>query len=344
VLFFVALAVVNVILKGAGSVTLDINEHFKYAWVRILVAMVLLALAANLFGLFHVTVPSKVADVEGARRREGHLPAAGMGVMMAVLSTPCSFWLMALALAWAQLQPLWLGTVTIVLIGVGMAVPHAVLAAFPGLLNRLPKPGVWMEHFKKTMGFLLLPAVLYLLSTLSEGGGYPFLVAGFGVALAFGLWVWGTWVRFDAPVTRKLLVRGFAVAVVAAAGWLLLPEPAAPPLEFEEFSEARIDQARKDGRVVLVKVTAAWCTECKILDYQVFDTPKIAAELKRRNVLAVTADVTDRSRPASRWVEKRFGGAPPLTIVYPASGGEPTAVPGRFTKAELIDMLDQAAS
>jgi len=343
VLFFVALAAVSAAVKLVGGSAIDLNFYFQFSWARVLIAMILLALSANLWGLFNVTVPSKVAGIEAGTKSQGHAAAVGMGTMMAVLSLPCSFWLMALALAWAQLQPVWLGTLAIVTIGVGMALPHVALASFPRLVNVLPKPGVWMEYFKQTMGFLLIPAVLYLLSTLPERGGYPFLVAAFGAVLVFGLWIWGGWVRYDAPLGRKLIVRGAAVGLIAAAGWTLLPEPAAPLVEFEAFDAARVDAARKEN-VVVVKVTAAWCTECKILDYQVFNTPEAAEAFRDREVIAVKADVTDRSRPASQWVRRNFGGAPPLTIVYPRGGGKPRVMVGRFSKRELFAALDEAAA
>ncbi len=342
VLFFVALAVVSMGLKLLGRGTIDLNEHFKYPWVRILIAMVLLALSANLWGLFNVIVPSKVAGLGQDSASKGSAAAVGMGLMMAVLSTPCSFWLMALALAWAQLQPLWLGTLAIVTIGVGMALPHAVLASLPDLVKVLPKPGAWMEYFKQTMGFLLIPAVLYLLSTLPERGGGPWLGGGFGVALVFSLWMWGSWVRFDAPLRRKLIVRGAAVVLAVASGLWLLPEPGRGGVQFEPFSAQRIADARKAGRVAVVKVTASWCTECKILDFRVFDRPKIAKAFTDRRVAAMEADVTDKSSAASRWVKANFGGAPPLTLIYPAAEGPPKAVVGVFGQEDMLRYLTEA--
>jgi thiol:disulfide interchange protein DsbD len=224
-----------------------------------------------------------------------------------------------------------------------MAVPHVFLAAVPGLTRRLPKPGVWMEYFKQTMGFLLVPAVLYLLATLPTAGGWPFRVAGFATALTFGLWVWGSWVRYDASLLRKALIRGPAVLLVVLLGFWLLPRPPKPLVAFESFDAQRIADARQEGKVVVVKVTAAWCTECKILDYQVFNTPEIAEAFERRDVVAVKADVTEGDSAAARWVRRTAGGAPPLTIIYPTDGGDARVVPGRFSKAELIAMLDAAA-
>lgn len=346
VLFFAGLAIISAALRLLGQGALDLNEHFQYAWVRILIAMILLALSANLWGLFNVTVPNKVAAMgqDSSSSAHEHASAVGMGLMMAVLSTPCSFWLMALALAWAQLQPLWLGTVAILLIGAGMALPHVLLASQPALLKLLPKPGKWMELFKQSMGFLLVPAVVYLLSTLPAGGGWPWLVAMFGLAMVFGLWMYGSWVRYDAPWPRKLAVRGTAVVLVAVVGWFTLPQPVWKGVEFEPLDAARIAEVRAEGGVVVVKVTASWCTECKILDAKVFSKPEIAKEFTDRGVVPMVADVTDSSSRDAKWVEATIGkgGAPPVTIIYPPGDAKPRAAVGVFGPEKMIEYLDQA--
>ena len=343
-LFFVGLGAVNVAVRTATDRAVNVSQHFRYAPVRIAIALVLVALAANLFGVFHVVVPSRVAALgEGRRKREGHLKSLGMGFMMAVLATPCSFAVLATALAWAQLQPTWLGSVALVLIGIGMAAPHAVLVLFPGLLRKIPRPGRWMELFKQAMGFVLLPVVVWLLSTLSENS-YPFWVAGYAVVLVFALWMWAHWVRYDAPWRRKLIVRGLAVALAVAGGvWMLRP---ARPLatKFVPYDPAQIAEARENGQAVLLKFTAGWCTSCISVDYAVYDNKDVAREIKDRNVLAVKADVTNRGSPAARLLYKQFRGSPPLTVIYPpGAGARPIGLVGKFAAAKLMEILKRIA-
>ena len=344
-LFFVGVAGVSLLLRLAADQTVNISDHFGYPVVRIALAMVLVALGVNLFGVFTVVVPSKVASIEGEAQREGHLKTVGMGLMMAVLATPCSFAYLLTAMAWAQVQPPLLGTLAILLVGVGMAAPHALLTAFPKLLEKLPRPGKWMELFKQAMGFALLLVAIWLVSTLSESV-WGFWVLGWGVVLAFSLWMWGSWVRYDATLVRKVAVRGLAVLLaVAGAVWMLpAPAPTTASSVFEPFDEGRIAEGRKARRIVLVKVTAAWCLECKVIDYRVFRTPEIDRELRNRDVLAITADVTDRGSAASKWMREKVGGAPPQTIIYPSDGRPPIRMVGGFDKADLTRMLDQAAS
>ena len=340
VLFFAGVAAVNVVLRLVTSEGLNLSEHFQYREFRIAMALIVIAIAANLFGAFNVVVPTRLAAAGEGGKRQGHLGSVGMGVMMAVLATPCSFAFLAAALAWAHAQPLWLGTVVILSIGVGMAAPHALLCAFPKLVDKLPKPGRWMELFKQTMGFALLPVAIWLLSTLGADA-YPWWVACFGVVMAFGLWVWGTWVRYDAPRPRKLIIRGAVAVLVAAAGIWMLPPPRENPdaLTFEPFDAARIDEARRGGRIVVLKFDAAWCTECKVIDYKVYRTAEIAEQFARHNVLAMKGDVTNRGTPADVYLRTRYGGAPPVTVVYPAGGGRETVFVGGFEKTRLIRAL-----
>ena len=341
-LFFIGLAVLSAALRLASEGALNVSDHFQYPAVRIAMAMVLVALAGNLFGLFDVIVPSKVAAMEGPAKREGHLKSLGMGFMMAILATPCSFAFLLTAMAWAQVQPLWLGTTAIVLVGVGMAAPHALLSAFPDLVKKLPRPGRWMELFKHAMGFLLLPVAIWLLSTLGEST-WPFWVAAYGVVLSFCLWMWGKWVRYDAPRWRKLAVRLPAAALAIGSAIWMLPAPAAPATQFAPVDQGLIDSATAEGRIVLVKVTAAWCLECQVIEHRVYKTPQIASELKARNVLALKADVTDRASPASQWLRERVGGAPPITLIYPPGGKPPIKLVGGFDQAQLVAAIDAAA-
>ncbi|MCK4277187.1 MAG: thioredoxin family protein, partial [Phycisphaerae bacterium] len=341
-LFFAALGTVNIILHLVTDRAFNWSEHFQSPGVRIALALLIVALAANLFGLFTVTVPRRVAGIEaGADRRKGHLGTVGMGLMMAILATPCSFAILALALAWAQLQPLWLGTLTILLIGVGMASPHALLTAAPNLLSVLPKPGVWMEKLKQTMGFVLLPVAVWLIGTLTSDS-YVVWVIAYAVVVVFGLWIWGTWVRYDAPLRRKVIVRGPAVAMVVLAGWWMLRPPLPLAVQFDPFDAERIASAGRDDTPVLVKFTASWCLSCKWVDAAIYDDPAVAQQLTERGVVAMKGDVTNRSSPASKFLAANFGGAPPLTVIYASGARSPILLEGKFSKAELTEALGAA--
>jgi thiol:disulfide interchange protein len=340
-LFFVALAAVNVVLHLAMGKTLDWGRHFQSVPFRLGMAFVVVAVAANLFGVFTVLVPRRLAALGDRPRSQGHLASLGMGLMMAILATPCSFAILVLAFAWAQLQPLWLGSLAIVLIGVGMAAPHALLATMPGLLDRLPRPGRWMELLRQAMGFVLLGVAVWLIGTLSSDTAVA-RAAAYAVVLVFCLWAWGTWVRYDWSRWAKLILRGLAAALAVAAGVWLLSPPHAMAVKFQPFDQPRIAQANGAGQIVLVDFTASWCLSCKVVDYLIYNRPEVARELAARNVLAMRGDVTAADAPANALLYDTLRGAPPLTVIFPPSG-PPIRLEGKFSRQDLTAALDEAS-
>ncbi|MFW6133421.1 MAG: cytochrome c biogenesis protein CcdA [Planctomycetota bacterium] len=357
VLFFVGVAVANGVLKLAAGRALNWSEHWQFPLVRAGLGLLVVALAANLLGAFDIIVPSGIASAEGSAQRRGHAGATGMGLMMAILATPCSAAFVIGILGWAQGQALWLGTVAILLMGVGMAAPHALLTAFPKLLDKLPRPGRWMEILKQSMGFILLPLALWLLWTLrTVPRGYGLWVSVYAALLAIGLWIAGRWVRPDGPALRKWGVRLAVAGVLVAAGYWMLAPPAqdASSTTVQPTRQAgsgddggaatagRIAAARDAGKAVVVKFTADWCLECAVVDRRVYQDAEVKARLASDDVVYLVGDVTNRGAPASDLLE-RIGGAPPLTAVFPPAG-DPIYLPGGIAKQDLLDALRAAGN
>ncbi|MCD4699698.1 MAG: thioredoxin family protein, partial [Phycisphaerae bacterium] len=341
VLFFAGLAVANVVLKLSMQYSLKQADLFRHTGPVMAMILLLVALAANMFGAFTVTVPASVAS---ARTGRGHLGAVGMGLIMAVLSTPCSFAIIAAVFTSAVLfLPLPLGSAAIILIGVGMAAPHAMLSFMPKVVSRLPKTGRWTDLFKQSVGFVfLLIAVWLLRSHMSRA--YPAWVAAYGVVLAMCLWMWGSWVRFDAPAMKKWSVRIAATVIAVAAGWWMLTPPKPLAVEMRPFDAAEIAQARREGKIVLVKFTATWCPECKVLDMTVYNDPELAEAIRDRGVVAFKGDVTRKELPASKMLfEKLREAGPPLTVIFMPGKSKPVRLRGGLSKKLIIQKLDEAA-
>jgi len=338
-LFFVCVAVLSVVLKLAVGYDVTLNDLFRHPPLLIGMTLVLVVLAMSLFNVFSLTVPGKVAEASGGG---GYPGAIGTGFLFAVLSTPCSAAIIGALFWWAQLQPLWVGAVSLVLMGVGMGAPHAALTAFPPLIRRIPRAGRWSELLKQFVGFVLLLIAVWLLST-QMADAYLGWVAAYAVVLAMCLWVWGSWVTLSTPTPRTWAVRGAAVVAAAAAGvWMLRP-PAPPKLEMAPFDADRIARARADGRTVVVKFTAGWCVECLVVDRKVYADDEVVRALTSRDVLAMKGDVTKDSYPASEMLYRRLGqSGPPMTAVFPPGKAPPILLRGLFDKADLLEALRRA--
>ncbi len=338
--FFAAFAVVSAVINLTTGSVLDLNSLFRYP-----AAVIVLFLAIVFFGLAMLDVatlalPSAVTSRQGSGA--GIAGSVGMGFFAGILSTPCSGALLGFVLVWAQTQPLSVSSAAIVLMGVGMALPYAVIVLVPSLLQRIPRPGTWMEIFKKSTGFLLFfIAAKLTLAALPKDRLLSVLT--YGIIFSFCVWMWSKWVGFSTPAGKKWAVRAVAAALAVGAGFWLLPaagQPAGAAIDWQKYDADVVAQAVAQERPVLLKFTADWCTNCKIVDKRVYQDPQVAGLVKEKNVLAIRADTTLIDYPATADLKEIYGeaGNVPVSILVPPEGPN-RKWRGIFDKKELIDIL-----
>ena len=258
-----------------------------------------------------------------------------MGFLAAILSTPCSFGLLTVAFVWAQGQPLILGTLAIMVIGLGMAAPYAILTSMPGWLKRLPRGGRWMELFKQTLGFVLLIIAVKLIKAAPAENRINLLY--FAVVLSFCVWIWGTWVTYGSKISRKLLVRGIAVLLVVSSFWFFFrPEL----VDWQDYDPASIASAKSEQKPVLIKFTADWCTNCEVVDKFVFMRKDIAKLIDKKGVLAIKGDTTKANQPATLDLSNIYKEAVPVTMLFLPGETEPIRLRELFFADELRTLLE----
>ncbi|MDR0870055.1 MAG: hypothetical protein LBN39_04610, partial [Planctomycetaceae bacterium] len=175
--------------------SLGLSILFTFDVFNIIMACIVFTMALSLMGVWELSVPSFLGRGKAVRltQQEGYLGAFFKGMITTLLAIPCGAPLLSPAVNWADMQirtgqtPL--VVLTYSLIALGMASPYLIIGAFPEMLRFLPKPGEWMETFKKMMGFCLLPAVVWILYFVRTECILPTLTLLF--ALWFLCWVWG---------------------------------------------------------------------------------------------------------------------------------------------------------
>ncbi|MDD5134973.1 MAG: cytochrome c biogenesis protein CcdA [Phycisphaerae bacterium] len=337
ILFFIALAALNIILKLSFGIVFQWGDQFRNPAFVIAMALLMATLAMYMFGLFSFGIPASVSgkgDQSG-----GFVGSVATGFLAAVLSTPCSFAILTFVLAWAQTQPIPLATITILLIGIGMALPYVILTAMPKLLEKIPKPGRWMELFKHATGFILLAIGIKLLEAIPSAKIIPVLY--YIIVLAVCLWMWGVWVQYHTPKTKKWLIRLVAIALAVTLGFIFLSEPEKSLIDWQPYDAQVIASAQRENRPVLIKFTADWCFSCKILDKTVYSSAKIAELIKQKGVLAINADTTEFHYPASVALKDIYKEpAVPVTILLLPDKTEPVHLPGNLIKPKLVKNLE----
>jgi thiol:disulfide interchange protein DsbD len=334
VLFFAVFAVISAIIKLSTGVALDLNSIYRNPAAVITLFLFIVFFALALMDIFPISLPSSVAGKQGGG--SGFAGSVGMGFFAGVLSTPCSGALIGAVLVWAQTQPPAVSAAALVLMGVGMALPYAVLVSVPKLLDFVPKPGTWMEIFKKTGGFLLLIiAAKFMLAGLTKDHLLNVLL--YGVIFAFAVWMWGTWVSFSTPTGKKWTVRGIAVVIAVVTGFWLLDAPKESQIDWQNYDPAIVQNALENDQPVLIKFTADWCTNCKVVDKNVYQDPETAAFLTQKGFVTMKADTTQETYQATvdyKAVFKEPGNIPNTILLNPNTKTI-TKIRGIFTTEEL---------
>lgn len=319
-------------------------------------ALLMLLVALNLSGLFEVGTSLQGLG-SGLAAHSGLAGAFFTGTLAVVVAAPCTAPFMGPALGWALTQPPAAALVVFLGLGIGFAVPFVAVAFIPGLLHRLPRPGAWMETFKKGLAFPMYATVAWLVWVLTVQVGSDAVprILGAAIVLALAAWIAGAAQKRAVMGGRPVLLTGLAagLAVVAVAGGAVWPRYslAATPgevgadaakLEYEAYTPERLAALQGEGRPVLVNYTAAWCVSCQVNDRVALSTKAVSEALTRDNAVYLKADWTKRD-PAIAAELARYGRAGvPLYLVYGAKGGEPAILPSLLTQGLVVKALDHA--
>jgi thiol:disulfide interchange protein DsbD len=218
-----------------------------------------------------------------------------------------------------------------------------------------------MEKFKIAMGFPMLATAIWLFSFTAKrfGTDGPLWVGLFLVTVALAAWIWGEFVQrgrrwrgLAAVISLLLLAAGYGYGLEKQLHWRSPVKSTssseiqtdAAGIAWQKWSAAAVEQARAEGRPVLVDFTADWCLTCLYNKRTSIEVPAVLAKLKEINAATFIGDNTDND-PAIVAELKRFGRAGvPLVLVYPSDPGRPPIVlPALLTKGIVLDALNKVA-
>jgi len=303
--------------------------------------MMLAVFAANLFGLFEISLPSNLqTKLSGTSARSGYVGDFATGAFAAILATPCSAPFLGTAIAFALAGRSMDVAIVFTALGLGLAFPYLLFALRPNWVTRLPKPGKWMVTIKMFLGFLMAVTALWLLWLLSSVGGL--LVAGIVVALSIGFVVAASVPRFGTFGRITTLAGPASVALVVSGVFAQTSSSDRPSQNWAKFDRRDIPQLVSQGKTVFVDVTADWCLTCIANKTLVLDRAAVASRLQSEDVVAMQADWTRPDPDISRYLEshQRFG--IPFNVVYGPNAPDGILLSEILTTDAVLTALDAA--
>ena len=343
VVTFVALAGGLIALKAAGS-AIGWGFQLQSPPVVAVLSLLMLAVALNLSGLFEVGTSLQGAG-SGLASHGGTVGSFFTGTLAVVVAAPCTAPFMGPAVGWALTQPAVAALTVFLALGLGFAAPFVLAACAPGLLARLPRPGPWMEMFKKALAFPMYGAAAWLAWVLAQQAGPEDLAKLFAAAVAVGLagWLAGLAQSRAALGGRHAVLAATAgllsVLAVAAVVW---PQDKAAELQSEPYSATRLAELRSEGRPVFVNYTAAWCVSCQVNDKVALSTRSVAQAFARHKVAYLKADWTKRDGEIAAELAAHGRAGVPLYLVYGTNGGDGVILPSILTPDIVVKAVEAA--
>jgi thiol:disulfide interchange protein DsbD len=340
-----ALAAVVIALRAAGTAG-GWGFQFQEPAYSLAIASLLVVLALNLFGVFEVAAPAGLAYVGASASGAGRSFCDGL--LAVALATPCSAPFLGTAVGFAFASPPPVTLAIFAALGLGLALPLALVALIPGSARFLPRSGAWMGRLRVVLGFALLASAAWLLWIFGRLAGIDALAAALGclVALAFATWIFGA-LQLAERGGRGLVL---ASAVVLAAFLVLRPlaqadaadlrAPGRAAASASSYSADAVAAQLRAGRPVFVEFTADWCLTCKANERLVLSSSRVQAELARRHFAVLKADWTRRDEAIRRELA-RFGkaGVPLYVLWFPGAPDAPRVLPELITVDGLVAAL-----
>jgi thioredoxin:protein disulfide reductase len=365
----------------AGATGEQLQAYFQNPWAIGIFSAILVLFALSMFGLYEIHVPHAIQSFLHHHSTRVHHKAKRwiggefvgvflLGVFSALIIGACVTPVLAstLAGAIATRDPVQGASIMFALAN-GQGAVLVAIGISEGLL--LPRSGPWMNTVKHVFGVLLVAVAIYLLSPLEsvpvlllwgaflivcgvylgatqalpkEASGWQYLWKGIGTLLL----VWGVLALIGGFSGRRDILRPLPVKLASAVstgantGSLARVES---PL-FQRVStyrelDARLGDAQRAGKPVILDYYATWCTDCVRMERSTLRDPRVRQAVAR-GFVALQADVTENDDD-SRAMKKRFGVYGPPTMLFLKSDG--SEIPAlRFSGYKSADELLEALS
>jgi thiol:disulfide interchange protein DsbD len=273
-------SIAGMITAALGS---NIQIYLQNPWVLSFFSLMLLALAASLFGFYELRLPQSIhnkIDRVAGRQEGGSLVGSFLlGAMSTLIASPCVTAPLAGVLAFiAHTGSVPLGGLLLFIMAMGMGLPLMLFAI--GAKGLLPRAGSWMLIVQKLFGVLLVLLAAWVASPIFMNTSAQ---------------------RSEAT---HQLSSGLVFNVVTTSGQL----------------DSALKLAKENQQLVLLDFYADWCVTCKEMEVLTFNQKNVTKKLVDYQLIQV--DVT-KNTADHQAILKRFSlFGPPAILFFDRSGQE----------------------
>jgi len=264
-------------------------------------ALLFTLIALNLMGWleFGQVLPASWA---GVQLRHPAADAFFSGVLAVAVASPCSAPFMGVSLGLAVTLPAAQSLGIFAALGLGLALPFALVSSMPQLAAWLPRPGPWMLRLRQVMAIPIAATVLWLL--------------------------WVLWHMAGVDAAKALPTAPAQAQSSSADG------------TWATWSTQAVVAQVQAGRPVFVDFTAAWCITCQYNKQTVLSDPQVLSAFAAKNVTLMRADWTLRDPAISVALGELGRSGVPVYVLY-RKDQAPVVLSEVLTASEVQQLLAQ---
>ncbi|PJE57081.1 cytochrome C biogenesis protein [Marinomonas sp. BSi20584] len=350
------------VLVGIFGAQLNLQALFQAPGVLISFSVLFVLLSLAMFGFYELQLPMFLRDrLDRLSQKSVGGPYLGVGIMGAIsalIVSPCVSAPLAGALIYISTTgDAVLGGCVLFVMSLGMGVPLLLVGLGGG--KYLPKAGIWMMQVKAAFGVILLGVAVALVSRIVSDTVSIYLWSLLCIIYAVHLSPFQSggngWGKTRQGFSIILLIYGTALFTSALAGKPSLDKPLGyfsavsndvssaevKPL-FDRMQdvvlvENAMQQAKANGKAVVLDMYADWCTACLEMEKNVFSSSNL--KIYSNNISFLQLDLTE-NMPAQQAFLSKYGVFGPPTLLFFSSHGDLINVrQGEMDLAQFNSML-----
>ncbi len=321
-----------------------LNNISTNVWLNLAFFVVFIFFALSFFGLYEIGLPGGFASrIDSKAGISDFWGIFFMALTLAIVSFSCTGPILGSLLAGALTNDNGAMQLTFGMsgFGLGLALPFALFALFPGWLQSIPKSGGWLNSVKVVLGFLELALAVKFLSNadlvkqwhLLEREVFIGIWVLIGIAIVLYLC---SVIRFGHDSKPKFTAtRIFFIVLFSAATLYLIPgltntkwarltliSGFPPPLCYSVYEhpvncesgvkplendyEKALQLARAQNKPVLIDFTGWACVNCRRMEENVWVDPEVKT-LMQNEFVVVSLYVDERKKlPVSERTEYAY--------------------------------------
>ena len=298
--------------------------------------------AANMLDIFTIQLPVNTQTWLASKGAQSYIGHFLQGMFATLLATPCSAPFLGTAVAFSLAASSLQLFIIFSALGLGMALPWLLIAAFPAFALYLPKPGHWMNSLKTFFALLILMTSYWLLSLLI---GFM----GLNITLTIAVLLTVLLLFLIAKKRgKKLFIIVLASLVLTMSALKMIDYltenngAAMSKLNWQPLDSNAIDLQVKQGKIVFVDITANWCVTCKANKIAVLLQDPVDQRLQEKDVIAMRGDWTIASDKVTDYLRSYGRVAVPFNIVYGPNAPQGIVLPTILTSKTVLSAIKQA--